>query len=389
MLEVWFWQRIVSPHMAGLAAALARQGCEVTYVAEQLMSEDRARQGWSPPDLGGARLVLAPSTDAVAELIKTAPADSTHVCQGIRNNGRVGWAQRALARRGLRQWVVMETVEDSGWRGVLKRLEYRRLFATWRGRIEGVLATGYRTPDWVVARGVPMERVFPFAYFLPDEPVLPAQNNERTGRFRFVFVGQFIERKRLDLLISALAALSQDDFELAVIGAGPLESKLRAVAEAALPGHVVWHGQLPIHGVPQVIANADCLVLPSRHDGWGAVVSEALMVGTPAICSERCGSAGVVQASGQGGVFRRGDLAGLVGQLERMLLKGCLSGEERRALSAWGRALGAEAGACYLLDVFTYSAHGGTQPLPPWHVGPLGRRWPEHEICRRQAKAII
>lgn len=49
------------------------------------------------------------------------------------------------------------------------------------------------------------------------------------------------------------------------------------------------------------MARADVLVLPSWHDGWGAVVSEALMAGTPAIASDACGSAGVVRASGVGG----------------------------------------------------------------------------------------
>lgn len=34
VFSVWFWQRIVSPHMAGLASALAKRGCQVVYVAE-------------------------------------------------------------------------------------------------------------------------------------------------------------------------------------------------------------------------------------------------------------------------------------------------------------------------------------------------------------------
>jgi hypothetical protein len=125
---IWFWQTIVSPHMAGLAAALARQGCEVVYVAERSMTEDRRSQGWTLPDLGSARLELAPTTGAVHALAKTAPVDSTHICQGIRASGWVREAQRALAARGLRQWVLLETVDDTGCRGILKRLEYRRLF---------------------------------------------------------------------------------------------------------------------------------------------------------------------------------------------------------------------------------------------------------------------
>jgi glycosyltransferase involved in cell wall biosynthesis len=274
-------------------------------------------------------------------------------------------AQRALAARGLRQWVLLETVDDIGCRGVLKRLEYRRLFMQWRGRIEGVLAIGNRTPAWLVARGMPAERVFPFAYFLPDMAPI-----ERVGHgaepFRFVFVGNFVVRKRLDLLISALAALKRSDLELVVIGSGPLEGALRAAAEAVLQGRVRWIGWLSMSEVPRAVAQADCLVLPSRYDGWGAVISEALMVGTPAICSDRCGAAGVVQASGHGGLFRSGDVSELRAQLVRALESGPLPRSKRDALAAWARCIGADAGAHYLREVLDASRERKACPPPPW-----------------------
>ena len=100
----------------------------------------------------------------------------------------------------------------------------------------------------------------------------------------------------MDLLIAALARFEDRNVELVVIGSGPLEDKLRTDAEAALTGRASWIGCLPVGDVPGEMAKADCLVLPSRYDGWGAVVSEALLVGTPAICSDKCGSAGVVRA---------------------------------------------------------------------------------------------
>ena len=39
------------------------------------------------------------------------------------------------------------------------------------------------------------------------------------------------------------------------------------------------------------------------------------MVGTPVICSDACGSAGVVHASGVGGVFRSSDHCALTAEL--------------------------------------------------------------------------
>lgn len=378
MDKIWFWQRIVTPHMAELAAALALQGSEVTYVAEQPMSADRAEQGWMVPQLPGVRLEFAATAKSSATLVASAPPDSIHICQGLRGNGLVRHAQSAIKARGLRQWVVMETVDDAGWRGAIKRLEYRRLFAIGRQHLQGVLAIGYTTPTWVTARGMPADRVFPFAYFLGDLDLTTALSPPRLlageglgergarPRFRFVFVGQFIDRKRLDLLLDTLHRIPDQNFELALIGSGPLEPTLRVMAAECLSGRVHWLGRLPLNQVPAEIAKADCLVLPSRHDGWGAVVSEALMVGTPVICSNACGSAGVVRASGNGGVFNSGDHGELSNHLARVLARGWVQKPDRVALADWATCLGAKAGAAYLANIL-HSANGtGERPAPPW-----------------------
>ncbi|MFI5411070.1 glycosyltransferase [Kaistia sp. UC242_56] len=185
-------------------------------------------------------------------------------------------------------------------------------------------------------------------------------------RIRVAFVGRLIELKRVRLLIEAISGLASQNVELAIIGTGPLEGELRTMAEALLPGRVLWIGVLPIEEVPKHMAQADCLVLPSRHDGWGAVVSEALMVGTPAICSDRCGAAGVVLASRRGGVFPSGDVGALTTQLQRIVDGGRQSWQQRAELADWAKCLGAEAGATYLTEILRYVETGGARPAPPW-----------------------
>lgn len=330
------------------------------------MTEDRALQGWGPPDLVPAQLELAPSKEAVRKLVERAPPLSIHICQGIRGNGLVSVAQTALAERRLRQWVVMETVEDTGWRGIIKRFEYRRLFAKARPHLDGVLATGALTPTWVVARGVAHENVFPFAYFLPDGMAEDTTVDTEGQAFRFIYVGQFIERKRVDLLITSLSELHRE-FELTVIGSGPLEQELQDLAHARLSNRVRWMGQMSITAVPKHLSQADCLVLPSRHDGWGAVVSEALMAGTPAICSDSCGSAEVVRASGIGGVFRAGNGMELTNLLQQAVDRGRVNGLMRTALARWATSLGAQAGAEYLQELLEHRAGVRERPVPPWH----------------------
>jgi hypothetical protein len=373
MREVWFWQRIISPHMAVLAVALARTGCRVTYVAEEVMSSDRAALGWQAPKLPGVELRRAATAKQAAALAADAPAQSVHLCQGIRANGVVAVAQHALARRGLGFWVMMETVEDAGLAGRAKRLLYRAQFLRWRRHMHGVLAIGRQTAQWVRARGVPDGRVVPFAYFLQDDEGLTApQAVQLEDAFRILFVGRCIELKRLDLLMDALASVADrvPEFRLQVIGSGPLEGALRSKAECLFGQRLEWLGQLPMHEARQRMALADCLVLPSRYDGWGAVVSEALMAGTPAICSDACGAADAVLASGVGGVFAAGDRRELELLLSKQIVKGRPGSVERSCLAQWAQSLGAGAGAAYLLSILAFSHDDEIRPLPPWRRSP-------------------
>ena len=374
---VWFWQRILTPHMGALAAELVDQGHAVTFVANDRMSADRASQGWESPALGKARFELASTSVEIQALVNAAQGDSIHLCQGLRGNGLVGKAQRLISQRGLRHWAIMETVDDAGWSGALKRGLYRGLLWSWHSSLQGVLAVGRGMPDWVVARGLPHSAVFPFAYFLRDPEdgvsVDSAFAGEDSRPFRFIFVGQLIERKRVDSLIEALSALNRTNVELWVVGSGPLEASLRAQSAQLLADCVNWLGVQPMSAVPALIAQADCLVLPSRHDGWGAVVSEALMVGTPAICSDACGASEAVLASQDGGVFPAGNTEALRDCLARQVERGLMGADRRRALAEWGHCLGARAGAVYLSQLLQHQEGKAERPLAPWAIANTDR----------------
>lgn len=373
-MDIWFWQLIISPHMANLAKSLSELGHSVTFVAEREMSADRAAQGWTVPDVGAAKIVLAPNHEKAASLAKAAPPEAVHICQGVRANGVIGPVQRVLKDLGRRQFVNMETVDDCGWQGFIKRAVYKHLFRKLSPYLSGVLANGKNTREWLIKRGVPAEKVFPFAYFLPEAAARPSTDQrERSDRYRVLFVGQFVERKRLDFLIAAISRLDSENVELAVVGSGPLEAQWRRLAEDTLPGRVEWIGSLPMDDVRIQMAAADCLVLPSRHDGWGAVVSEALMSGTPAICSDACGSAVVAEASGYGGVFKSGSVDDLTGLLNATVREGRLSERQAQELGEWARCLSGAAGADYLVGILRAIESCAPVPLPPWTTSPAMR----------------
>jgi glycosyltransferase involved in cell wall biosynthesis len=363
--NIYIWQYLVSPHVVSFANALHKIGFKVIYVAEQVVSEDRRNLGWVTPHLDGPNLRLISKKSDIESIIGSVPKNSIHLCQGIRGNGLIGYAQKELKKTSQRQFIIMETVDDSGLLGVIKRLVYRVLFFMWRKHVAGVFAIGSKTENWIISLGMPESKVFPFTYFLAKSnyPSTPIINQ----KFRFIFVGGFIKRKRLDFLITALAAISNGRASLAVVGSGPMEGSLKAYAESSLTGCVEWIGRLSSDQVSDEISRSDCLVLPSIYDGWGAVVSEALLVGVPAICSSSCGCSGVVSLSRNGSVFNYNDINDLKRVLTEAMDRGKLSEMDRKDLSCWSsRVISGEAGAEYFFKILDYVENGGVKPFAPW-----------------------
>ncbi len=352
--------------MAGLASALAAQGAKVTYIAGESVSVERAQQGWSMPKMPGVCLEIVADAARIPVRAVRFPNNTIHLTQGLLRNGYVSDVISELRSRRARWGAMMETVGDRGLLGQLKRLNYAMALGRAGTRPDFVLAIGMQMADWVAARGFPRERVFPFAYFLDDTlEAVPAMRQQ--GPVRIGFIGQFIQRKRLDLLIQALANLGDRKFELVVIGSGPLELKLRRMAETLLgQNRVRWIGRLPIATAQREIGALDYLVLPSDHDGWGAVVSEALLAGVPAICSNACGSAVAVHASGVGGVFPAGDEDALCSLLEWSVEAEQYNLDRRDAIAHWANCLSSESGARYLESVIASVYRAQARPRTPW-----------------------
>ena len=368
--KIWFWQSMFTPHMAGLAAALADRGHKVYFIANQFLSEDRKQLGWRILRIKKVKFLLATNKNSIIKLAQKASLDSIHLFQGLRSNGILTYSQKILRTRGLRQLVMMETVDNKGFRGLCRRIIYRNLFLDWNLHIEGVLAIGRTMADWVVEQGFKREKVYPFAYFI-NKPIvskLPISFNNPKRTFRFIFVGQLIKRKRIDCLIRALENFNKLNFELWVIGKGEEESSLKLLANKLLPNRVRWFGVQPINLVPKLIQQADCLVLPSRHDGWGVVVSEALMVGTPVICSSECGSSIAVFASKEGFVFQINNQLALINSLRKQFRAGKWKLSQRKKLVKWANCISANAGAIYLEKILDQSKYKSYHPIPPWKV---------------------
>jgi glycosyltransferase involved in cell wall biosynthesis len=181
-----------------------------------------------------------------------------------------------------------------------------------------------------------------------------------------LFIGQLISLKGLDLFLGALHRLRDSGWRLTVIGDGPERKRFLAqTRRAGLGTNVEFLGALPNREAMQVLAASDLLVLPSRRDGWGMVINEALVRGVPVICSDRCGAADLVAESGHGRVFANGDVSALAGALA-VYLRDRRRDDEPGEIRSWARCLSGASGARYLVAAVGHLCYGGPRPVAPW-----------------------
>lgn len=101
-----------------------------------------------------------------------------------------------------------------------------------------------------------------------------------------VFAGRHIPEKNPVAVVHAVAKARETipDLRAEIYGDGPERPKVfAAIAERGLEGVVEAPGFVDEDVLESALSRALCLVLPSRREGYGLVVLEALSRGTPAI----------------------------------------------------------------------------------------------------------
>lgn len=239
-----------------------------------------------------------------------------------------------------------------------------------RHRINGVFAISCRAMAQYQSLGVPREKIFPFGYFVPCQaqacPVKPAPASAAKTELKIVFIGNLIARKGLDILINAVKNLNKNNAEFFLDAYGPGEPKLYSFDQSV----VRYCGLIPFGNAQAVISAYDVLVLPSRYDGWGVVVNEALMAGVPVICSNQAGAGAVIEKWQCGAIFASEDVSELADKLRKLLTHPELLNNMRLAAKNAGHSLDPKIAGQYIFDIINQdfiAAGKQTKHECPWY----------------------
>jgi glycosyltransferase involved in cell wall biosynthesis len=354
-----FWQPVLSILNSSFLRSLSEIQ-NVILVSEMQMSEKRIKHGFYIPDTGAAKVVVAPDNIQIEELLQN--TDAIHIFSGIRAFKMPSKVLKLAVKRKLNIGIFTEPFNWMGLKGKMRFLKYNLLRIKFAKHIEFIIVTGVRGRWCYESAGFKKSIIYDWAYFteIPQIEIKTHANNKP----KLLFIGSIDRRKNILALVDVCKAVGVID-QLTIIGIGPLEKKLRKAIENTKCTYLGRVFNLEVH---QKIADSDVLILPSLYDGWGAVINEALMCGTPAIASENCGSS----------ILLRG-IRGRVFSIEKNNLKNVLSDflqylpyemAQREEIRNWAlQNISGEIAAQYFMEIINHvNKEISQRPVAPWLI---------------------
>lgn len=367
---LFFWQNMPAHHQTGALDALASGwSAPVTGVWCEDVSASRRSQGWGAAprvSLQDHFLPAAGWEKSVDDLVDGNPA-AIHIFSGLGAYAPVTRAARRLARTpDAKMGLIVESPIMLGWAGLARRWKARHHYRPFLGKMRAVFAMGELGMDFYRGLGFAEEQLFPYLY--QEEIPSPGLRSPERGDVRLVYAGQLNERKGVDILLAACRALPRLGWTLDLFGDGPLRPKLEAeVARAGLAGRIVFRGVVPSPALIGELPRFDLAIVPSRFDGWGMFVNEALQCGLAVIASDKVGAAGLVVSSAAGAIIPGADIAALAAALNRRIAHPDLLRDEQTKAREYAPRLSPNRAGEYLAAALRHAyLADGLRPTPGW-----------------------
>jgi glycosyltransferase involved in cell wall biosynthesis len=186
--------------------------------------------------------------------------------------------------------------------------------------VRHVLVTSRATQEALRAYGVVPQRV---SVVEPGTDAAPQARGNRGEVLHLLCVATLIPRKGHELLLDALASLAASRWRLTCVGSLTRDprtvAQLRAqVQRLGLRKQVTLAGEMDAAALSMLYADSDLFVLPTRFEGYGMAIAEALAHGLPVI-STHVGAIPELVGARAGLLVAPGDTDLLRAALQRVL----------------------------------------------------------------------
>jgi glycosyltransferase involved in cell wall biosynthesis len=142
------------------------------------------------------------------------------------------------------------------------------------------------------------------------------ESNDRIfleGDPSILYVGHFSRLKGVDILIRAVAKLRTDlpNLKLHLVGNGNISYFEALCKKEGIEKYVIFHNWAKQSRIPSYYKSADICVFPSRHEGFGIVILEAMASGVPVISSDIPSFREIISNGIDGRMFKSQDVDAL------------------------------------------------------------------------------
>ncbi len=199
-----------------------------------------------------------------------------------------------------------------------------------RAAAERYAGLGIRGPDGIVPvhNGIEWER-----FASPgsvDRKAVRKEFGIPDDAYVFAFVGRLEPIKGPDIAIEAFRSLTgaRPGVHLLMVGDGSLGASLRG---GVSDPRVLWAGSTD--RPERYLRAADCLVMPSRHEGFGLSIVEAMAVGLSIVATDCAGPREILMDGRYGRIVPREAPAALARAMAECVKEGRLSPEPGREYS--------------------------------------------------------
>ena len=364
-MTLFFFQNCISPHQIPyIRECIKDERIEKVYlIVPRTDYSIRKNMGWDSTHLldgTSIQLCLKPTDKQVVQLLKETK-ETVCLFSGIRADEDVfHWFKLSLSYN-VKRGIITEPPNVYPTKPLF--LHYIRfLFQDYKyiNNIHYVFAFGDLAVNYYRFWSIFLI-VIPFAYCTDNTYALTSECKSKKENLKMVFVGSLTRNKNVISILKALSVIQNDTVSLDIVGDGTERKRLeKFVIDKNVP-NVSFHGNLPMKEVLTVMNSADVLVLPSRYDGWGAVVNEALQLGLYVVCSNHCGSKTLIENEQIGVIFcsyRR-----LLSQLRYIVHNKEKVKNGRSYRKRWADRISGECLSKYFVDnLFCYN----TNIVEPW-----------------------
>ena len=154
---------------------------------------------------------------------------------------------------------------------------------------------------------------------LVDDDFFVPEESRMSDAFQFITIGRLVEQKGIDILLQAFSMMKNSDSHLTIAGTGVEQKQLQALGSSLkLERRIRWAGDLNREQIRKLIQSSNCVVLASRHETFGNVLTEATACGKP-IISTKCGGPEDIVSQVNGLLAEIDNPADLANQMDRMI----------------------------------------------------------------------